>query len=522
VNALLTLAYADRRGIVNDVRRGLRSPGRIAVWIGYLGVLGFFFWSRSIARGPGATHGGTSDLARADYFVCILLATLAFSLASGLGAVGIFRSRAEARFIIGSPVPAPLAIAYLQAREALARGVRLLFSFTYFIFLFGPRQLGAATVIIDLILGSATVTASAVVVVPRRMLPRLGSLACGIIFSPLVVLAIAPAVRDFVAGSPLPLPPQLAHFILTAVPAWHPGRVLLSPHPQWLIPVLALTAAAIVVLASAGRDAYPELYALSVARIDRLERWHKRREKGTAPVSVVRGRQFSLPAPPGVFIFIWKAMVEFGRRTKREYIVGAGVLCCVAGFSAARIAKADGEAFFTTLGGIIVNVVLVIGIIGITATNSITGEIRRPLFWLARAPLFERLCALVLARVWPLIAALELIALTFALSGGSAAGTIFFGVGMPVLVGLLGAVGFATFALFPGPVDLRGPVTVLRLGMTATLLVPPFVLAVVVASIFDASLAGLVAGVLLAIIESGSLIGIAAWRLDGHVDRLAV
>ncbi len=522
MNAFRALAYADRRALVNDVRRGLRSPARIAVWLVYLAVLGFFFWSRTLARGRSAFPGSAGDLARADYFVCALLATLGFSLASGLGAVGIFRSRAEARFIIGSPVAAPLAIAYLQAREALTRGLRLLFSFMYFIVLFGPRQLGPAAVGVDLILGFAIVTAAAAVVVPRRLLPRPAAIACGIAFTPLVVLAVAPAVRDVVARSPLPLPKPLASLILAVIPAWHPGHVLLAPHPLWLIPVLAVAAAAIVLLASAGRDAYPELYALSIARIDRLERWRQRRRASVAVPVAVHGNRFAVPAPPGVLVFIWKSVVEFGRRTKREYMLGGSVLCCVAGFAAARWAKADAEAFFTTLGMAVVNLVLIIGIIGITASNTIAGEIRRPLFWLARAPLFERLCALVLARSWATIAALELVALSFALGGGSVAGTLFFAVGMPVLIAFLGAVGFATFALFPGPVDLRGPVTVLRLGLSAILLIPPFVLAVLVAAIFDVSLAGLIAGVLLAIVEAGALIGIAAWRLDGQVDRLTV
>jgi hypothetical protein len=522
VNALLALAYADRRALINDVRRGLRSPGRIAMWVGYLAALGFFFWSRSVVNGRGTVHGSAGDVARADYFVCALLATLAFSLASGMGAVGIFRSRAEARFIIGSPVAAPLAIAYLQAREALSRGLRLLFSFVYFIFLFGPRALGALTVTVDLILGFAIVTAAAAVVVPRRLLPRPAAIACVVVFAPLVVLAIAPAVRDVVEHAPLPLPRPLMSTMLTLVPAWHPGRVLLEPHPLWLVPVLAVTAAAIVILSSAGRDAYPELYALSISRIDRLERWRRRRTHSVSEPAAMHGSLGNIPAPPGVLVFVWKSMVEFGRRTRREYIVGGAVLCCIAGYAAARLAKADGEAFFATLGGVIVNLILVVGIVGITATNTIAGEIRRPLFWLARAPLFERLCALALARIWSTVAALELVAICFAVGGGSAVGTLFFALGLPALVALLAAVGFTTFALFPGPVDLRGPVTILRLGLSATLLGPPFVLAVLITALFDAKLAALIAAVTLAVIEAAALMGIAAWRLDGHVDRLAV
>jgi hypothetical protein len=522
VSALRALAYADWRALVNDVRRGVRSPGRITIWLGYLAFLGFFFWSRAAARGPGSDFGRAADVARADYFICALLATLVLSMASGLGAVGIFRSRAEARFIIGSPVPAPLAIAYLQAREALARGLRLLFSFIYFIILFGPRQVGLVAVAVDVILGFAIVSAAAAVAVPRRLLPRPAGIACALVCLPLAVLALAPAVRDAVEHAPLPLPQPLAGRILAIVPAWHPGHILLEPRPLWLIPVLAIAAGAIAFLASAGRDAYPELYALSMARIDRLDRLRQRPGETVVARAALRGSRNAVPAPSGVLVFVWRSVVEFGRRTKREYVVGGAVLCCIAGFVAARIEKADGEAFFATLAGVVVNVIVFIGIIGITATNTIAGEIRRPLFWLAQAPLFERLCALALARIWSTIVTLELGALSFALGGGSALGTIFFALALPVLVALLAAVGFATFALFPGPVDLRGPVTVLRLALSTVLLIPPFVLAVLVDWLFDAALLGLVLAALLAIVEAGALIGIAAWRLDGHVDRLAV
>jgi hypothetical protein len=525
MSALAALAYADGRALANDVRRGLRSPGRIAMWLAYFAALGLFFWSRTLTIGRAGHNGGGGDLTRADYFVCALLATLFFSLATGWGAVGIFRTRAEARFIIGSPVAAPLAIAYLQARAALARGLRLLFSFVYFIFLFGPRQIGPAAVAVDIILVFAFVSTAAAVLVPRRLLARPAAIACAVVCAPLALLAIAPAIRDAVVRSPLPLPPALARPILGIIPPWHPGRGLLEPHPLWLLPVLGLAAVAIAFLASAGRDAYPELYALSIARIDRLERWQRRRENPAAPAVVVHAARHAIPdipAPPGVLVFVWKSVVEFGRRTKREYIVGGGVLCCCAGFVAGRMTKANGEEFFAALGGVLINLILVIGIVGVTATNTIAAEIRRPLFWLARASLFERLCAIALARIWTIVGALELVALCFALGGGPATGAIFFALGLPVLVALLAALGFVTFALFPGPVDLRGPVTVLRLGLSGILLIPPFVLGVIVASMFHAALAGLLAAVLLAIIEAGSLIGVAAWRLDGHVDRLAV
>ena len=86
---------------------------------------------------------------------------------------------------------------------------------------------------------------------------------------------------------------------------------------------------------------------------------------------------------------------------------------------------------------------------------------------------------------------------------------------------LLAATGFAAFALFPSDADWRGPVAALRLLASLALLAPPAVLYALGATLGGAPLVGLGASSLLALIEAGALIGIAAWRLDGRVDRLA-
>lgn len=513
------LFYADWHAYVHGLRRAIRSPARLTMWVAYAGLLGFLFFSRVFFSHGRVGGEGHLDIARADFFMCALLVTLASSLASGRGAIGIFRSRAEARFIIASPVAAPLAIAYLQAREALAQGTRLLFSFLYFILLFGPRRLGPIAALTDLIFILAIMSAAAAVVVPRRLLARPAGMACAAVGGPLALLALAPALRDAVVLSPVQLPAPLANRVLALMPAWHPGRVLLEPHPLWLLAVLAVAAAAIAVLASAGRDAYPELYALSIARIDRLERWRERRG-GSHPalgIGARARRAAAVGAPTGVLILVWKSVVEFSRRTQPRAMIGTAALWCLAGFGAARFVASGEGALFATLVGVTINVIL---IVGIGAVDAIASEVRRPLFWLAPAGLFERLCALALARIWRTIVTLELIALSFALGGGEPIQTLVLAIGLPALVALVAGVGFAAYALFPSAADRRGPIAALRLIVSIVLLLPPFVLAVAAATVFDAVLLGLAAAVLLAIIEAGALIGVAAWRLDGHIDRL--
>lgn len=512
MNGLRALFYADARSLVNDVRRALRSPGRLALWLVYAAAIALFVASRGQSGRFAAAR--SADLVRADYFMSALLATLAFALAGGRGAIGIFRSRAEARFIIGSPVPAPLALAYLQAREALAQGRRLLFALVYFLFAFGPRSIGPLGMVADAVFVAATVCTAAAIVVPRRLLPPAAGIACAVVGTPLVLLALLPSIRDTVAGAPMPVP--FASRILAAIPAWHPGSVLLAPHPIWLIAVLAVAGAAVAVLACAGRDAYPELYALSVVRIDQLARRRLRRTAAAGPAIAQRSAVRTLPAPAGVLIFGWKSAIEFGRRRRPAVIGGGAVLAAAGGFVLARLTAADDGTPFVLLVGGFSNVLLVVGV---GALNEIGREIRRPLFWLASTPLFERLCALALARIWPTVAAVELAAAGFALGGGTPGKTLILALGLPALVVLVAAVGFAAFALFPSSADSRGPVAVLRLVLSGAALLPPLVVFAAVAAFIDPAL-GLGTSIVLAAIEAGGLIGIAAWRLDGFVDRL--
>lgn len=511
------LCYADWRAALNDARRVIRSPGRLAVWILYAASLGFFLSSRVAgSRHTGSNQNAALATATADYFVCVLLVSLVFAFATGRGATGIFRSRVEARFIIGSPIGAPLAIAYLQARETLAQSMRFLFSLVYLLFFFGPRELGPFAMLLDIALVLGVYAAAAAVVVPRRLLGAAAGLACGIAGIPLGLLALAPALRD--AVQQVPMPAELADCILAVIPAWHPGRVLLEPNLGWLLAAVALAACAIGILAAAGRDAYPELYALSIARIELRER---RRIRSIQPESSARAmRPLALVrlVPRGVLVFVWKSVVEFGRGRRRDAMLGGAALWCLAGFALARLAAAEGDAVFWTLASVAANLLL-FGF-GVGATTALAGELRRPLFWLARAAMFERLCALALAQVWRPIVSLELIAAGVAAGGGSAAQLLVCALGLPTLVALLAGVGFAAAALFPSPADARGPIAALRFGVAALLLVPPLIVFAVGAAAFGMPVAALVVAALLALVEAGSLVGIAAWRIDGHIDRL--
>ena len=510
------LPYADWCTARNDARRIVTSPGRIMLWAVYASALGFFTLSR-FTRGHAAHAFAPRAAVNADYAVCALIATLVFSLATGREANGIFRSRAEARLLSVRRLHRRWRFAYLAARESLGQAGRFLFSLLYLIVVLAPYALSAVAALTDVAIVLGVITAWAAMGVPRRLLPAWAGRICACAGMPLGLLAIAPAVRDAVIA--IHAPARLADPVLAFVPAWHPGSVLLEPNLLWCAGALALAAAAIGLMAVAGRDAYPELYALSLARIERRENLLRRRASRAgsakpAPLTRITRASRRPRLWSGVLALVWKSGVEFRAIVHPAASAGAIGLSALAGVTLALSARAGGRDFglvFVTA----INLLIVTGYI----TPAIGGELRRPLFWLSGATLFERLSALVLAYSWRRLAIVEAAAAGFALAGGSPLHALELACGVPTVVILVTAAGVAAFALFPSPSDQRGPAALLRLVVCGLLLLPPAVAGGIIAAL-GAPRTALIAASLLALVEAGALVGAAAWRLDGRTDRL--
>ena len=513
MNELGALFYADWRTFINDFRRVRRSPGRIAIWAFYALSLALYFVSRALYHNVPSGRGASSDIARADYLACALLGAIALSLAFGTGPIGIFRTRAEARFIVGSRIRAPVSIVYLQARQSLGRALRYVSSVLYFGFLLGPRHLEPLGVLTDFALVVALLAAAAAINVPRRLASRPWAIACMIAGIPLALAATAPALRDG-----LLVFPSSSHIveIRRILPHLHPGTMLLAPNPLWLIAALALTATAIAVLASAGRDAYPELFALSLAGIDRSEALAMRLGRAKAVVAprpvVVR-----LPAPPGVLVIVWKSIVEFRRshRTIRTVALGAAIWLAL-GFALARFTGDD----IARLAAALSAAGLFLFIASIAATAALATEVRRPLFWLSTATLFERMLALLAARIWRVTLTFELITAGFVAGGGVPAGALATGIVLPAFAVLMTSIGFAAYALVPNASDERGPGSGLRLAVAFVLLIPVFAIGGI-AGVFFGALPSFAAMTLFMLAEAFTLVGAATWQIDGRIDRLA-
>jgi hypothetical protein len=106
------------------------------------------------------------------------------------------------------------------------------------------------------------------------------------------------------------------------------------------------------------------------------------------------------------------------------------------------------------------------------------------------------------------------------MGGGSPLVLYACGVLTPVLIVLVGSIGFATYALVPTRPGAGGHEVGLRLLASCALLIPvgaAAALGAIVSIPFAASI-----GTLALISEAVALIGLSAWRIDGRIDRLVV
>jgi hypothetical protein len=362
-----------------------------------------------------------------------------------------------------------------------------------------------------------------VAMLPRRLATGAASIACAVAGYGLALCAAVPAVRggldQFWPHS------SAALFVQSHTPAWHPGALLLGPNALWLVATLALTAGALAILIAMTRDAYPELYDLSTRQIDLRETLAGKRGFAARmeAVRALRGVKQTTAvstngAPPGVWIFVWRSAIEFRRRsTPRAMLLGLA-FWAVVGYGLARFALSQEPMFSGTMIGVLVNTLI---IFSTSASSALALEMRRPIFWLSSAWLAERFGGFALGQLWPQWLRSLVAAAGVAAGGESPLVIATVALGLPALFALLLGTGYAAFALFPNTIDQRGPMAFVRIFVTYLLLAPPLAFFLVLTFALRQPVAGLAGFALVGVVEAALLVGFAAWRLDGKIDRLA-
>jgi hypothetical protein len=377
-----------------------------------------------------------------------------------------------------------------------------------------PERLGPATLERDLTLIVLAVLAISAAPLARQLLaPPLAAIASAAGWACVAVAAV-PLVRDAVAAF---VPPGAFASAVLRLPAWHPGRLLSAgPHLQSAViaGVFALTVLLIAAVARASRDAYPELYELSMSRLQRTERLRGRLFASSSAPAAARPHAPSTTAagaPAGAAIFVWRAWTEY-RRTHgaRSTALETALLLC-SGYAFARLtAAADPEA----VAGAAASLANVLFIVALARSAALAGELRRPLFWFGRSTTFARLAALALAQSWRITGWFVLFAVGLG-AGGAALATI----AAPAFAGpaawlLAVATGYASYGLLPIDVDQRGPMLFVRWLAGYCMLVPAVAAGIASGVFARSAAAGIVVAAAAALLEAAGLIAFAARRLD--------
>lgn len=527
MTALGALWYGDRHRFINTVQTLRRRPGRLVMWGLYAAATVAFAvfktgpWSRRSSGVP-----PFFAVVFADFWVCVLAIAFGIVLATGTArALGVFSSRAEALLLTRAHAAPVVVAGYLQVRAIAAVLVQGLVRFAYVIVVAlppGTTPLKLLALLAFFGAGGAAVASVALPTALARGTTRVALLVAG---SAVAVLSALPLVIDGLRIVRFPGSAAL----LRRVPEFHPGVVLsaLAAGDFRLLALpLAIAACATAAFMLAARDAYPELYTISLANIEWHERVCSRRDARGARGAADAPRRKTAPSTThsrlrGALAFVWIDAIMFGRRVAPPVAALVAALALAGGAVLGAFVRADNaDVVFSILFSSAP--ILYIAIASTTGIR-LAPALRLPLFWLGDVPLAARLAAWTFGPFWR-----DALVVALAVAGFITVSRIA-AVPLAVFVAILGllmltrTIGLAVFALLPHALDQRGPAVMIRVFLSFALLMPT-----VVAGAFAAFLSGspvlaaTIAATATALVESALLVMFAAWRLAGRVDSLAL
>jgi hypothetical protein len=466
------LAYLEWRFAVHHATAIARSPLRLAIWIPYLFSIAAVAYARISAPHHQAFLSVGLPYEISTAVGGLYLGTLGVSvgLAAG-GRVAAFRSAGEAVLFVNAGVR-PLGIAiWLQVRKVAAGWSRWISALTYVFLIAIPAHVGPVAVVRIFVASLLALAVHMSSELPAFLVAR------GRLRTPVRVAGWSLAAAGFVCAAASLAGPRIHRTLATA--GLDPGAgvsAIFRGDPGMLVLLGALLALCVVAIVLLGDDAIPELYAASVQAAAR--------RSARSPVTAQLG--FAAPAqtqtvtprvPAGALALLWKDWIAFrrGRGTLGVWLAGTAfwALCgAVTAFAAKSWNDLTPLATLLSMSAVIVVLSASFG-----AARGLGAELTKPLFWLSADPLRARLGAWTLGR---------------AVRGGIAIGSAPFAAGivsgdaslaagaLPLAIvsyWSLQCLGLALFALFPSPVDTRGPLTLVRLVLTALYLAPAVLLA---------------------------------------------
>jgi hypothetical protein len=462
------LAYLELRYAKHQCESILRSPLRLAIWLPYLLSIGYIAFLRlSTQHHRAFLHAGLQHPRLASVGGGLYLGML--GVTAGLAAAGrvtAFRSSAEAVLFSNAGVR-PLTVAlWLQLRKLALGSLRWFASLAYVFVVVAPQHASGGSVLRALLGAVFAVGVLMSCELPAFLLARRTRLPIGIVPWFLAALGFSFALASA-------LGPRFRAPLVAAL-HFDPGDFATALLSGEIIPLLllsALLAASLAAMLLLASDAIPELYAVTQRTLAIRSR---RRRFATETTFRAVDAAAAARIPAGALALVWKDWVAFrrGRGTLRLWFAGAAFwTACGAGVAFASLRWDDATPLYS-LAALSASLVFLSAPFG--AAVGLAADLAKPIFWLSRAPLRSRIAAWTFARAWRGGTAIALGPLAAGVVSGDA---VLASVALPLsLAGYwsLQALGVGLYAVFPSPVDSRGPMTLVRIFLTGIYLVPAF------------------------------------------------
>jgi hypothetical protein len=493
----------------------LRSPLRLALWLPYLISIAYIAYLRlttphhAAFLNLGVAHPRSATVVGGLYFGALGVTA---GLAAG-GRVAAFRTGAEAVLFSNAGVR-PLAIAlWLQVRKLAMGSLRWFASLAYVFVVAAPAHESGSTLARALFGAVLAVGAIMCCELPSFLLARRAGF-------PLAPFAWALAFFGFAFAVAAVLGPRFRTPLIETLHV-DPGRfaaALLDGGAGPILDLALLSSFLVLSILALANDAIPELYAATQRTLAVRSR---RRRFTNETTFAAAGTATVARVPAGSLALIWKDWVAFrrGRGTLRLWLFGAAFwTLCGAGTAFAAERYDDPTPLFS-LAAMSATLVFLSAPFG--ASVGLAADLAKPLFWLSSAPLRARIAAWTFARAWRGGTAIAL----GPLAAGIVAQDVVLGVGaLPLSLATywsLQCLGVGLYAIFPNPVDSRGPMMLLRMLLTAIYVVPAVGVAALAGALEFPPLFGAIGFVLMLALEGWLVIEAASYRFREHGASLA-
>lgn len=478
---MFALFFLEAAYLRHEIAAIGRSPLRLAAWIPYVLFIAYVTLTRftaghgrHVVLGPGAlfTFAPHPDFETGAAGLYVALVGVAAGAACA-GAITPFRNAAEPILFLNAGVRSLTLAVWLQLRRIGAGWVRSFSTLIYVLLFYWPARTDEATTLRSF---ASAILAFSVLIslqLPAFLLARgRRKAAATCVAWTIAIVGATYAVAGF-AGDRFRRP-------LIAATQLDPGlalRALLAGNCAVLLALLAIFALMVATVAALGGDVLPELYVASHRALAR--RQQVRTADGALPSRRPRIGKSRVPA--GALALIWKDWITFRRVGGSQifwFLTCAFWAGCGAG--AALLARHYHDpaplAVLVVILGLFVILFVPLG-----ASLALADDLGKPLFWLSPVALRVRLAASTFARAWRVGIALGLAPLAVGtVFGDIVAATISLPAGVITSWALL-ALGVGLYALFPNPLDARGPIGALRTLVTVACFIPPALVAAIVA-----------------------------------------